>query len=302
MSDVNWRLLNRRRDHTFAPPVPEMTAAYGAPNPCTTCHDGRTPEWAAAVMDRWYGDGARRKAVVAVADVMYTAGRGEAAVIPELASLAANASASPVLRASAADFLARLAPTRLPHLSESDGRQTMPAIAARVARATTDREAIVRAAAVEAAGALGDRAAVPMLIPRLSDTARVVRIMAAAALLQLGVTSMNGPAGEVLARAQQELAQSLRTFPDSVAAQTSLAQLAAAKQNPAEAERALGIAVRLAPDDPRPLVVRGVLLAQQGRLEDAVRSWEAALRLAPQDAAARRLIAEARRQMRSRQP
>ena len=28
MSDVNWRMLVRRRDHTFRPPNPEMTAAF----------------------------------------------------------------------------------------------------------------------------------------------------------------------------------------------------------------------------------------------------------------------------------
>src|SRR5687768_5636611 len=46
MSDVNWRLLIRRRDHTFQPPVPENTAQFGIPNACTTCHDNRSPEWA----------------------------------------------------------------------------------------------------------------------------------------------------------------------------------------------------------------------------------------------------------------
>ena len=60
MSDVNWRLLIRRRDHTFQPPVPENTAQFGIPNACTTCHDDRTPEWAAKQMDAWWGDGDRR--------------------------------------------------------------------------------------------------------------------------------------------------------------------------------------------------------------------------------------------------
>ena len=60
MSDVNWRLLMRRRDHTFQPPVPETTAAFGVPNACTTCHDDKTPEWAARQMDAWWGDGERR--------------------------------------------------------------------------------------------------------------------------------------------------------------------------------------------------------------------------------------------------
>ena len=109
MSDVNWRLLNRRRDHTFAPPVPEMTAAFGAPNPCTTCHDDRSPEWAASMMDRWYGDGARRRAVVATANVMYAAGRGDVEAVRDLAAIASNHDAGAVRQASAAEFIARLA-------------------------------------------------------------------------------------------------------------------------------------------------------------------------------------------------
>jgi predicted CXXCH cytochrome family protein len=84
MSDVNWRMLIRRRDHTYQPPVPEMTVAYGVPNSCTTCHDDRTPEWAARQMDQWWGDRERRKTVMALADTMYRAGSGDPAVIPSL--------------------------------------------------------------------------------------------------------------------------------------------------------------------------------------------------------------------------
>ena len=74
MSDVNWRLLMRRRDHTFQSPVPETTAAFGVPNACTTCHDDKTPEWAARQMDAWWGDGPRRQQSVALATTMYAAG------------------------------------------------------------------------------------------------------------------------------------------------------------------------------------------------------------------------------------
>ena len=80
MSDVNWRLITRRLDHTFEPPVPEMTASYGVPNPCTTCHEDKSPEWAASVMDRWYGNGPKRRATVKMADAMYRAGTGDVTV------------------------------------------------------------------------------------------------------------------------------------------------------------------------------------------------------------------------------
>ena len=68
MSDVrNWRLLIRRRDHTFQAPVPENTARFGVPNACTTCHDNRSPEWAATQMTAWWGDGDRRAKAASLA-------------------------------------------------------------------------------------------------------------------------------------------------------------------------------------------------------------------------------------------
>src|SRR4029078_2991981 len=60
MSDVNWRLLNRRSDHTFQAPVPEKQNQFGIPHACTTCHDERTPEWASKQMTSWWQDGDRR--------------------------------------------------------------------------------------------------------------------------------------------------------------------------------------------------------------------------------------------------
>jgi predicted CXXCH cytochrome family protein len=292
MSDVNWRLLTRRRDHTFSPPVPEMTAAYGAPNPCTTCHDDRTPEWAAAVMDRWYGNRDRRRAVVATAEVMYRAGSGDAGAIPQLAEVAVDSRVGPVLRASAADFVAHLAEKQ----TSLDG-STRAIVLTRLARASTDPEAIVRAAATDALGALKDRRAVPALTARLSDSARTIRVGAAAALLQLNVGSLDGPAGGVLERAQEEYAASLRTFPDNARHHMLLAWLTASRGRSAESEADLRIAAKLAPDDPQPLMMLGGVLAEQSRFEEAIAVWTAAKKLAPDNAALERLIAETKRRL-----
>ncbi|HEX7140138.1 MAG TPA: multiheme c-type cytochrome, partial [Vicinamibacterales bacterium] len=108
MSDVNWRLLTRRLDHTFQPPVPEMTTRYGVPSACTTCHEEKSPEWAAATMDKWYGNGDRRKAVVTMADTVYRAGSGDVSVLPEIVKLAVDRSHGSLIRASAAEFAGQL--------------------------------------------------------------------------------------------------------------------------------------------------------------------------------------------------
>ena len=249
MSDVNWRLLNRRRDHTFAPPVPELTARYGTPNACTTCHDARTPEWAAGTLDRWYGekDKARRAAALALADVMYRAGSGEASAALPLAEIVSDSRLGMLPRASAAEFLARLHAADVRVLNA-------------LVKASVDGEATLRAMATRALAASGDRRVVPAISARLNDEARVVRVIAASSLLDLGVTTLDGPAATAFANAQREYRESLETFPDTAENQ----------------------------------VLLGILFARQQRYEDAIGAWELGRRIAPGDPRFARLIAAAK--------
>jgi hypothetical protein len=108
MSEVNWRLLMRRRDHTFKPPVPELTARLGIPNACNTCHDDKTPEWTMAQMDRWYGDRERRGREVTQATAFYNAAAGNPEALKPLASILVARSRDPIARATAAEFIGRL--------------------------------------------------------------------------------------------------------------------------------------------------------------------------------------------------
>jgi predicted CXXCH cytochrome family protein len=108
MSEVNWRLITRRRDHTFQPPVPELTSRFGVPDACTTCHEDRPPEWAARILDDWYHNGERRRGIVAMSDIMYRAGTGDVSVLPGVARLAVDRSHGSLVRASAAEFAGQL--------------------------------------------------------------------------------------------------------------------------------------------------------------------------------------------------
>lgn len=254
MSDVNWRLLNRRRDHTFSPPSPEITARYGTPNPCTTCHDARTPEWASEIMNGWYGehDRIRRRATLDLADVMYRAGSGDRSAMEGLSRILADGSHGALIRASAAEFIGRL----------STGRGSVPIDALNaLAAATTDAEAVVRATATRSLARTGDARVLPVLAARLRDRARVVRVLAASALLDLGVTSLPGPSQVSFAAAQDEYAASLQAFPDSAANQLAL----------------------------------GILRARQGRYGAAIVEWEQGRRLNPSDARFDKLIDAAKR-------
>jgi hypothetical protein len=47
IADVNVR------SHTFKFISPSMTDKYKIPNPCTSCHNGKTTAWALDVLNQW---------------------------------------------------------------------------------------------------------------------------------------------------------------------------------------------------------------------------------------------------------
>jgi HEAT repeat protein/cytochrome c554/c'-like protein/doubled CXXCH motif protein len=305
MSDVNWRLFTRRRDHTFQPPVPELTARYGEPNACTTCHDDKPPEWAAALMDTWYGNRDRRQAVVALSDVIYRAGSGETSALAEVARVAVDRSRGALIRASAAEFAGQLiARTEGEGTTGAGGdgsakasaeRHVDPATVNALIGAAADPEGMVRIAAIRALGLIDERRLAPVLISHLGDPSRVVRARAAEALFNLGMTALPGPPGEALAKAQDEWAESLRTFADEAADHATLGWLEAARGRSDDAVKELNVAVRLDRAAPRPHLYLGVIAARAGRYDQAVQEFKAVKTLAPGYPNIDRLIDEAQK-------
>jgi tetratricopeptide (TPR) repeat protein len=297
MSDVNWRLFTRRRDHTFQPPVPEMTAKYGVPNACTTCHEDKTPEWAAKTMDAWYGNGDRRRAVVTLADAMYRAGTGDVGALPDVARLAVDRSRGTLIRASAAEFVGQLlekASTMTPPA------RIDPGVVNALIGAAADPEPQVRTMAVRALAFVREPRILPVLAARLDDEARVVRVSAATSITALGVLSLDGAAGQSLARAEDEWAESLATFNDVANDHTTLGWLDSARGRTDEAARELATAVRMDPADPKPHVYLGVLAARAGKFDEALQHFKAAKSLAPSYQNLDRLIEEAQKRAANR--
>jgi predicted CXXCH cytochrome family protein len=348
MSNVNWRLLIRRRDHTFAAPVPEMTVKYGVPNACTECHDTRTPEWAAGTMDRWYGDRERRARAVQLADAFYLAGARDASSLPMLASLAVERSRGMLVRASAAEFIGQVylaatgdtgqltrsgpsqtsvdAGTKVPAYegvgagakvpAYEGGRSHGPAKAGpheqrveaitpelttrlvySLVGALNDPEPTVRAVAVRSLGVIADRRGITPIVSRLRDDVRTVRSAAVEALLWMGISTLPGPAGAYLAKAQDEYSASLETFGDLVSNHAVRGWLASERGRQDEAARALDTAIALDPRYVRGHVYRGIVAARSGNLSEALKHWHSARKINPAYPNLGRLIEEAERRV-----
>jgi HEAT repeat protein len=296
--------------------VPENTATFGIPNACTTCHDEQTPEWAAKQMDAWWGDHdqQRRSKSAWLAGVMYRAGSGDGGTLPDLAKLALDRSEGFVIRASAAGYIGRLvAESRGQLRAEAPQSQTSfmgapiikparkpvvveitPAIVNALVGAAADPEPVVRAAAVEALGMVGDRQrSLAPVTARLIDQARVVRAKAAEVLVGFGIVELPGAAGQALKAAQDDYIDSLDAFPQVAANHASKGWLEAERGNTVSARDALNKATQVDPNFTFAWVVKGVLSAREGKFADAVEMWKKARSIEPSYPKINQLIAEA---------
>ena len=139
-----------------------------------------------------------------------------------------------------------------------------------------------------------------MLAAHLNDPARLVRVAAAEGLLRRGVSTLEGLAGQLLARAQDDLAQSLRTFNDLSGDHTTLGRLYSARGDDTHAAAELEIAIQLDPRAAEPHVYLGVMAARAGKYDDAVQHWKTARNLDRDYPNLDRLIEEAQKRLTTR--
>ena len=152
----------------------------------------------------------------------------------------------------------------------------------------------MRATAVQSLSAVVDDRTTTVIASRLADPARVVRVRAAEALLDRGIVRLDGAVGAALARAQDEWAESLRTFNDDGRDQAVLGWLEMSRGRTPAAIEALNAAIALDPAAARPHVYLGVIAARAGRYGEALKQFTTARSLQPTYPNIDRLIGEAR--------
>ena len=289
--------IDRRRDHGFRVPRPDLAATGATSNACKQCHGGKTDAWAAQAVEGWRGKAATPPAsftaLVAARDQ-----RAEAAGL--LAALAQDKSEPAITRATALRSLT----------------SPLPAVArASIQASLGDSEPLVRAAAVQAAQRLDPREQARMVGPLLLDAVRLVRIEAARILAGLPETLFNREQwsanqkateeliaselaaaelpeshlnlGDLYARlgrpeeAERELKRAARMDPRFIPARINLADLYRSMQRETEAEALLKEAMRIEPKAAEPYHALGLLRVRQGERREALSLLAKAVALAP---------------------
>ncbi len=294
-----YMIVDPRRDHSFRIPRPDVSAATGSPDACTTCHSGQDQEWAATTIAAWYGPERRRESHYGPA--LAGGRRGRPAARTELIRLIRDREQPAIVRATATQLLIRYGSGGLPVVPE----------------VFEDSEPLVRAAA--AAGletlAAGERFRLGTLL--LEDPVRLVRVEAARAMaprsgdlrgrhrdvflaaasevrIAAGVRSGTPESAFNLGnfhiatgdhqRAVRDYRSALALDPAFVPASLNLATLLSRLGRNTDAEDTLQNALAADRDSGDTHYALALLMAEDGRLREALPRFERATELLPDQA------------------
>jgi tetratricopeptide (TPR) repeat protein len=298
MPAATYMVIDPRRDHSMRVPRPDLSISTGAPNACSSCHRDQDARWAADSVERWHGP--QRKGFQRFAGGFHAADAGAAGAALALASIAGDASQSPIARASALARLRAEAGPRAAAAARSAGRDADPlvrlgALQAAALLPSPDRIAIaapllddpLRSIRVEAAALLADQQAA------LGDTRRAAWTRAAEEYMAVQRFNADRPESRValadfLSRtgshdaAQAEFDAALNADPGFVPAYLNGAEALRAQGREADALQRLRMGVEKLPGEGALHHALGLAQVRAGQADAALRSLSRAAQLAPQ--------------------
>jgi tetratricopeptide (TPR) repeat protein len=321
MPTTTYMQVDARHDHSIRVPRPDLSLQRGTPNACSHCHRKEGTAWVAAAAQRWYPQLAARP--TSLADALHAQEKNLPQARKLLLAVVNDPTQPAMARASA---LARLAGPW--NAAEEQA----------VRAATSDREGLVRAAAVDVLQAAPLPLRSALLPPLLHDPLRTVRMAAARALadvppsqwdattaaqqqvaLQDYVRGQQANADRPealnnlallyatqgdLETARSALQQALAAAPDFVATRLNLADVLRAQRQDAQALQVLEDAARAQPGSAAVWYALGLARHRAGQAQTALQALQQAARLAPQEQAyayAYDLAQQAQRQRRAAQ-
>ncbi|WP_280283069.1 tetratricopeptide repeat protein [Pseudomonas sp. BN415] len=295
MPSKTYMVVDPRRDHSFRVPRPDLAEKTASPDACTSCHQGKQPEWAAKAIEGWFG---QPKRPPHYGDTFNAVRNGQGIALSLLGSVLADKGKPAIVRATAAEQMADLGPPAMSNLQW----------------ALQDDSALVRAYAISGFTSMPAAERLKPLLPLLEDPTLAVRDEAVRALADVPTeqlpaerrerfkallaeyeTRLRGnadlPGGRLnlavlLSRqgrdteAMEEYRQALRLDPYFAPARVNLVTLASASQRMDEAEQLLreGLALEKMPvvDHGNLAYMLALLLVERSRAEEALKWMEVA--------------------------
>jgi predicted CXXCH cytochrome family protein len=269
MQARTYMVVDRRHDHSFRVPRPDLSVKLGTPNACNDCHRNKPALWAAGAVEGWFGQ--QRKGFQTYAAAFHAARTDAPDAAALLGVVAIDANGPAIARASA---LAELAPR---------------VSSANIAAARTglaDADPVVRIGALDMLENLPPAQIWPLVSPLLSDSVRGVRIRAASLLA--AVPAANQPPADRARfdQAAKEFVAAQRANAERPEARTALGNFFAQRGQAIDAEAEYKAALRLSPQYATAAINLADLYRQLGRDSEGESVLRGAIASSPREAAA----------------
>jgi predicted CXXCH cytochrome family protein len=262
-----YMVVDRRHDHSFRVPRPDLSAKLGTPNACNDCHADRSAEWTAAAVERWYGS--ERKGFQKFAGAFHSAWREKPDAAALLAAVAADRGTPAFVRASALSELAPLVSLANIGLARSG---------------LGDPDPMVRIGALDMLEGVPAAQIWPLAAPLLSDSNRGVRIRAAALLASVPTARQPPADREAFEHAAREFVTAQKLNADRPEARSALGNFYAQRDRASDAEIEYKAALRLSPQYAPAAINLADLYRQLGRDSEGESLLRLAIRASPEDA------------------
>lgn len=265
--------IDRRHDHSFRIPRPDLSVKLGTPNACNDCHSNESAAWATAAIERWFGP--HRKGFQNYGEAFHAAWTERPDADRLLVAVARDPAASPFIRASALTELGAYVSALNVDLARSG---------------LSDRDPMMRLGALDMLEGVPTAQLWPVVSQLLSDPVRGVRLRAVSLLA--AVPAAHQPLADRgrFDRAAEEFIAAQRLNADRPEARSALGAYLAQRGQAAESEAEYRAALRLSPSFAPAAINLADLYRQLGRDADGEQVLRAVLAASPKDAGIRHAL------------
>jgi predicted CXXCH cytochrome family protein len=261
-----FMVVDKRHDHSFRVPRPDLSSALEVSNACNDCHTDKSADWAAAAVEDWFGPD--RKGFQTHGPAFHAVWHGGADAESLLAAVSGDKDASAFVRASA--------------LSELITHPSV-ATASEVRRGLDDPDPLLRIAALDHLETAPPAQLWSLISPLLSDPVRGVRVKAGFLLGGVPPKDLSPTDRKRLARAEAEFVAAQELNADRPEARALLGRYHARAGKMTEAEEAYKAALRLSPEFAPAAVNLADLYRQLGQDADGEAVLRQGIETSPQD-------------------
>ncbi len=258
-----------RSDHSFRPPMPEATIAFGSPNACNICHDDQTAEWA----NEW---------IKKTHKVDYQSETIEAGMLIRSAREGDWGALDRITQGIIENRFNEVFTTSFIRLMENcDDDRKWPAIFA----GTLHSSPLIRAASAHALSDNHSRKTFDLLVKLAQDDLRVVRLSSAYSLSFFPAQFINETNSTIIAETMAEYEQSLIARPDDWASHYNLGNYYSNRGNYNSALNSYSTSINLYPEAILSLVNAGFTYSLIGNYKESETMFLQALSFSPDNEA-----------------